>query len=67
MGIVGEEIVIAEAGQPIAGLVPIEPPLGPRVLGGDEEIVWIADDFDAPLPEDVVNGFISADERLHQR
>lgn len=53
----GEEIIIAEAGRPIARLVPIEPPRGPRVLGGDEELVRIADDFDAPLPEDVVDTF----------
>jgi hypothetical protein len=27
------------------------------VLGGDEDAVWIAADFDAPLPEDVLAEF----------
>jgi prevent-host-death family protein len=53
----GEEIVIAAAGRPVARLVPIEPDSGPRVLGGDEDVVWIAEDFDAPLPLDVVAAF----------
>jgi prevent-host-death family protein len=46
----GEEIVIAKAGKPKAGLVPYQPPrkkrrLGQNLLG----ITYIADDFDAPL------------------
>lgn len=53
----GEEIIIAEAGRPVARLVPIAPPAGPRSLGGDEEQVWIADDFDAPLPDELVETF----------
>lgn len=53
----GEEIIIAEAGRPVARLVPIAPPSGPRSLGGDEDQVWMADDFDAPLPDEVVEAF----------
>lgn len=53
----GEEIVIADAGKPIARLVPFDAAVGPRVLGGDEDAVWIANDFDAPLPDDVVDSF----------
>lgn len=53
----GEQIVIAEAGKPVARLVPLEQPVGPRVLGSAKGTVWIADDFDAPLPEDVTNLF----------
>jgi prevent-host-death family protein len=53
----GEEIIIAEAGRPVARLVPIAPPAGPRSLGGDEELVWVADDFDAPLPDELVDAF----------
>jgi antitoxin (DNA-binding transcriptional repressor) of toxin-antitoxin stability system len=49
----GEEIVIAKAGKPIAKLVPYRNPPYQRVLGQDEGKVWIADDFDAPLPEDL--------------
>ncbi len=53
----GEEIVIAKAGKPIARLVPVELPAQDRVAGGDEGKVWIADDFDAPLPEEVLRKF----------
>ncbi len=49
----GEEIVIAKAGKPVAKLVPFKKPPKQRTLGQDEGRVWIADDFDAPLPEDI--------------
>src|SRR5437870_4327479 len=53
----GEEIVISASGRPVARLVPIAAPGGPRVLGGDEGLVWEADDFNAPLPPEVLDGF----------
>ncbi|HXO19386.1 MAG TPA: type II toxin-antitoxin system Phd/YefM family antitoxin [Thermoanaerobaculia bacterium] len=53
----GEEIVIARAGKPIARLVPIEAPRAPRELGRHRGEVWIADDFDAPLPPDLLAAF----------
>jgi prevent-host-death family protein len=53
----GEEIVIARAGRPVARLLPFEARGARRVLGGDEDAVWIAADFDAPLPEDVLAEF----------
>ena len=53
----GEEIVIADAGTPIARLVPLAPGTGPRILGGDEGQIEIADDFDAALPPDVIADF----------
>lgn len=53
----GEEIVIAAAGRPVARLVPITPGAGPRVLGGDEGRVWEAEDFNAPLPDSIVDAF----------
>jgi prevent-host-death family protein len=59
----GEEIIIADAGRPVARLVPIAPPNGPRVLGGDEDLVSIADDFDAPLPDAVINAFYAGSAR----
>jgi prevent-host-death family protein len=52
----GEEITIAKSGKPVAKLVPIikktKRPLG--VLKGK---IKIADDFDAPLPEDILSLF----------
>ncbi|MHC4469853.1 MAG: type II toxin-antitoxin system Phd/YefM family antitoxin [Planctomycetota bacterium] len=53
----GEEIVIARAGQPVARLVPVDAPAGPRVAGSAAGRVRIADDFDAPLPDDVLDSF----------
>lgn len=53
----GEEIVIAEAGKPVARLVPIEPAGSTRVLGGDEDTVVLVDDFDAPLPAELIDAF----------
>lgn len=59
--VAGEEIIIAKAGKPIARLVPVASPEGERVLGADRGRVFIADDFDAPLPADVVAGFYGED------
>lgn len=47
----GEEITIANAGVPVARLVPIEFSQSKRQLGIDEGKIWMADDFDAPSPE----------------
>ena len=53
----GEEIVISKSGKPIARLVPVGPTAGVRPLGIDRGRAAIAEDFDAPLPEDVVAAF----------
>ena len=54
----GEEITISKAGVPIARLVPPPPPQGKRQLGLYKGQIWIADDFDAPLPPDILAGFL---------
>jgi prevent-host-death family protein len=54
----GEEIVIARAGKPIARLVPVEP-RPQRVIGQDEGLFEIPEDFDAPLPDEVLALFES--------
>ena len=50
----GEEIVIARAGRPVARLIPVGRPKEDRILGLDRDTVVIADDFDAPLPDDLL-------------
>jgi prevent-host-death family protein len=50
----GEEIVITNRGVPVARLVP----LSPRPLGLDKNRIRIAEDFDAPLPPDIMDGFL---------
>ncbi|HYU31524.1 MAG TPA: type II toxin-antitoxin system Phd/YefM family antitoxin [Thermoanaerobaculia bacterium] len=54
----GEEIVIARAGKPVARLVPVEPK-PQRVIGQDDGLFEIPDDFDAPLPGEVLALFQS--------
>ncbi len=49
-----EAIVIAKAGKPMARLVPERPP---RVFGLLAGQIRIADDFDAPLPDDMLKHF----------
>jgi len=54
----GEEIIIARAGKPIARLVSLAPPATKkRVLGRLAGQFTIPDDFDAPLPDDVLAAF----------
>ena len=53
----GEEIVIAKAGKPAARLVPMERAKVVRRFGGLKGKVRIAEDFDAPLPDDVIAAF----------
>ncbi len=54
----GEEIIVAKAGEPLVRLTPIHPRSEPRVLGSWTGKVRIADDFDAPLPDDLLNTFL---------
>ncbi len=52
----GEEIIIARANRPVARLVPILQQQA-RVPGSARGKIWIAPDFDAPLPPDVLKTF----------
>lgn len=53
----GEEIVIAKAGKPAARLVPITHSSMERKFGVLKGKVRIAEDFDAPVPDDVLARF----------
>ena len=53
----GEEIVITRRNRPVARLVALETSTRPRKPGGWEGQVWMADDFDAPLPEELEKNF----------
>jgi prevent-host-death family protein len=50
----GEEIVITRHGKPVARLVSAQPAREPRKLGLLRGRIRIAEDFDAPLPEDLL-------------
>lgn len=48
----GEEVVIAENGKPVVRLTRLEPQKKPILFGLMKGKIWVADDFDDPLPED---------------
>lgn len=54
----GEEIVIANRGVPVAKLVPVQPTRDRRAsLGLDQGRFKVPDDFDAPLADDLLAVF----------
>jgi prevent-host-death family protein len=53
----GEEVIIAKAGKPVARLVPIEPKKERRKLGTLAGKLHVPDDFDDPLPDDILADF----------
>jgi prevent-host-death family protein len=53
----GEEITIANRGVPVARLVPVPAEETTRKLGTLRDQVVIPDDFDAPLPDEVLRAF----------
>ena len=68
----GEEVIVARAGKPAVRLIAIEgaaeaapPEKKLRPIGGLEGKVWIAEDFNDPLPEDLLAEFYKDDLDLH--
>ena len=53
----GEEIVIAKDGRPLARLVPFDGKLARREPGAWRGKMRISADFDAPLPDDLLDAF----------
>jgi prevent-host-death family protein len=53
----GTDVVIARAGKPVARLTTLKEGKRPLVLGLLEGEGWIADDFNDPLPDDILAGF----------
>jgi prevent-host-death family protein len=53
----GEDVVIARAGKPVVRLTRLEPKKRSIRYGGLKGKIWIADDFDAPLPPEVLAEF----------
>jgi prevent-host-death family protein len=54
----GEEIIIARAGKPVARLLPVDKGKS-RKLGQDQGLFEVPDDFDSPLPEEILRSFES--------
>lgn len=57
----GEEIVIAKDGTPLVQLTPYNPEVTKRKGGQFKDIMYIADDFDAPLPKEYLDLFYKKD------
>ena len=54
----GERLVISRAGRPVAELRPLAPVArGPRPFGLAAGAFAVPDDFDAPLPDDLLRVF----------
>ena len=55
----GEEVIIARAGKPVARLMPLAAPPASqrRVLGRLAGQISVPADFDAPLPDDILDAF----------
>ncbi|MEA5576890.1 type II toxin-antitoxin system Phd/YefM family antitoxin [Anabaena sp. UHCC 0451] len=55
----GEEVVISQAGTPVARIVPFSQQPLARIPGLDRGKVVIDPDFNAPLPEDILKDFLN--------
>jgi prevent-host-death family protein len=62
----GEEITISRAGVPVAKMVAVAAAGGARPLGAMEGQIYIADDFDTPLPNDLLAQFYG-EEPKHKK
>lgn len=52
----GEEIILEDSGHPIAKITPFNQPKK-RKLGGEAGKIWISEDFNGPLPDDLLKEF----------
>jgi prevent-host-death family protein len=59
----GEEIIISRAGVPVAKLIAVAPLSRERPLGAMDGQIYIAEDFDAPLPPDVLASFYGSETK----
>jgi prevent-host-death family protein len=52
----GESTLVTRKGKPVARIVPIDEPK-PREFGFDDGLGFIADDFNDPLPNELLDSF----------
>ena len=53
----GEEVIVAKAGKPVVRLVPMDAPKKRRQPGSARGMFTMSDDFDDPLPEEMLKAF----------
>lgn len=61
--LMGEEIIIARGGLPLIKLVPYIKEPSERKGGQFKGLIQIREDFDAPLPDDVLKHFYGDEEK----
>jgi prevent-host-death family protein len=52
----GEEVVIARNGEPVARVVPIQPPVSRRMPGSAAGTFSVPAEFFEPLPQEILKG-----------
>lgn len=62
----GEEVVISRAGRPVARLLRFEPLPAKRELGFDRGLFEIPEDFNAPLPDDILADFEGSNDKFEK-
>lgn len=63
----GEEITIANRGVPVARLVPVAAAAAKRKLGAFAGQITMPEDFDGPLPEELLSAFEGTRNRPKKR
>ena len=53
----GEKVIIAKAGKPVAVLTKFQEEENKRKLGRDAGVFEVPENFDDPLPEDILKSF----------
>lgn len=62
----GEEVTIARSGVPVARLLPAVAERTARPLGMDRDSIQVAEDFDAPLPANLLARFLGGGSAAKQ-
>ena len=53
----GEEVIIEDSGKQVAKIIPLNKGNKERILGLEKGKIKISNDFDAPLPEEILKEF----------
>ncbi|HME05919.1 MAG TPA: type II toxin-antitoxin system Phd/YefM family antitoxin [Bryobacteraceae bacterium] len=53
----GEEVIIMRSGRPLVKLIPVPSAPRPRAVGSGKGDFVVPDDFDAPLPDEILDAF----------
>lgn len=63
----GEQVIISNRGVPVARLVPAERGEVPEIFGAYKGKLTVPDDFDDPLPDDMLAAFMGTEPGTGRR